>query len=144
MDVYRGGSHVDWIASELASRIRDKLAKKAKTLKPADVKAGLGIAVVLVGFKNPEFGSQAKDSLENSAGDVARHLAGKIDLDKLAKKVCETREIVDPITEALEIREQLKAKRELERAKKIRVSPGKWMAPVGKKKWLLLCEGQSA
>lgn len=144
IDVFRGGSHVDWIASELSSRVRDKLAKKHKNIRPGDVKSKIGLAVVLTGFKNPEFDSQSKESLKNSAADVAKHLAGKIDLDELAKQVLKRPEIVDPVVDAFKLKEELKARQQLRKAKKIRVSPGKWMGPVGKKKWLFLCEGQSA
>lgn len=87
LDTFRGGSHVDYVAGELAGRIRDKMEKKLKGLKPADVKRRLGLAVVLTGFKNPEFGSQSKETLDSSVSDVAAHLAGKIDFAKLAKRV---------------------------------------------------------
>ena len=82
LNTFLGGSHVDYIANEITSRIRDKLVKKYKTLRPGDIKNKMGLAVVLTGFNNPDFNSQSKEELKNSWSDIGKHLAGKIDFDK--------------------------------------------------------------
>jgi DNA gyrase/topoisomerase IV subunit B len=144
IDTTRGGTHVDNITMEIANRIRDKLSKKYKSIRPGDVKSKLGIAIMLTGFVNPQFDSQTKESLANSNADVLHHLDGKFDFDAFAKKVLKNDAIIEPIVETFKIKEELKARQELKRAKKVKVRSDKYMAPIGEHKYLALCEGASA
>lgn len=57
IDTTRGGTHVDHVSMEIANRVRDKLVKKYKSIRPGDVKNKLGIAIMLTGFQNPQFDS---------------------------------------------------------------------------------------
>ena len=57
IDIKKGGTHIDYIAYELVSRVRDKLVKKYKNIKPADIKNKISLVVFFTGFANPEFDS---------------------------------------------------------------------------------------
>ena len=144
IDMIKGGTHVDYISYELTSRIRDKLIKKYKSIRPGDVKNKLSLVVFFTGFANPEFDSQTKESLSNSQGDITRHLDGKLDFDMFAKAVFKNEAIIDPIIETFKIKEELKARRELKAVKKTKVRSDKYMGPIGSRMYLALCEGASA
>ena len=141
---YRGGSHVDHVSWEVCNRIRDKLVKKYKTIRPGDVKNRLAMAVILTGFKNAEFDSQTKESLSNSSAQIKAHFADKIDFDEIAKTILKTPEIVDPIVETFKIKEELKARQALKTSKRVKVKSDKYFPGIGDKKYLFLCEGMSA
>lgn len=141
---YRGGSQVDYVCGEVCNRVRDKLIKKYKSIRPGDVKARLGVVVFLTDFENAQFDAQTKESLANTPGDISRHLGGKIDFDALARQVLKTAPIIDPIVNAFRVKEELKARSELKASRKVKVRSDKYFLPVGEKKYLFLVEGQSA
>lgn len=146
IDTVRGGIHVDNITMEIANRVRDKLVKKYKSIRPGDIKNKLGIAIVLTNFMNPQFDSQTKESLANSNADILKHLDNKFDFDKLAKLVLKSEAIIDPIIETFKIKEELKAHQELKKVKKVKIRSEKYMTPKDGTgtKYLALCEGASA
>lgn len=146
IETFRGGEHIDFISYEISSRIRDKLIKKYKNIRPGDIKNKMCLAIILTGFVNPQFDAQTKESLSNSASEVNRHLNGKIDFDDYAKRILKNDAIIDPIVETFKIKEELKARQELKQAKKIKVKSDKYMSPMSGtgQKYLFLCEGQSA
>ena len=144
LDLRKGGTHVDYISFEIASRVRDKLVKKYKNIKPADIKNKMSLVVFFTGFANPEFDSQTKESLSNSQSDITRHLDGKLDFDRLAKSVLKNDAIIGPIVDIFKLKEELKARKELKAAKKVKVRSEKYMAPIGEHKYLALVEGNSA
>lgn len=140
----RGGSQVDFVAGEIATRVKEKLAKKYKSIRPGDVKNKLALVVFLTDFENAQFDAQTKESLANSNGDISRHLAGKIDFDALAKAVLKCDAIIGPVVDTFRIKEELKAHSQIKASKKVRVNSDKYMAAIGKKNYLCLCEGLSA
>lgn len=144
LNTFLGGSHVDYIANEITSRVRDKLVKKYKTLRPGDIKNKMGLAVVMTGFKNPDFNSQSKEELKNAWSDISKHIDGKIDFDAFAKKLLKNDAFIDPIVETFKIKEELKARQELKKAKKVKVKSDKYFPGIGEKKYLFLVEGLSA
>ena len=144
LNTFRGGSHVDFVTGEITNRIRDKLVKKFKNIRPGDVKNKICVAVIMTGFKNLESDSQTKESVKNSYADISRHIDGKIDFDGFAKKILKNDAIIEPIVETFKIKEELKARQELKRVKKAKVRSDKYMSPIGEQKYLFLCEGQSA
>ena len=139
-----GGVHVDYIANAIVNPIRDKLVKKYKALKPADIKNRLGLVVFLKDFENPQFNSQTKDELKNPMSDVAKHINGKIDFEKLAKDIMKNDAIMSPIIDMFKLKEELKARQELKQAKKTKVKSDKYFPGIGEKNMLLLVEGLSA
>lgn len=57
MYMARGGNHVDFIMNSVVSPIREKLSKKYKAIKPADIKNKMTLVCFLREFPNPKFDS---------------------------------------------------------------------------------------
>lgn len=139
-----GGVHIDYVLSKLIGPIKDKLERKCKNIKPADIKNRIGLVVFLKDFENPQFHSQTKDVLANEMSAVARHVGDAIDFDKFAKVILKNEAIINPIVDIFKLKEELKARSELKKVKKIRVKSDKYMSPIDKREYLALCEGASA
>lgn len=144
LNCVRGGSQVDYVAGEICSRVRDKLIKKYKSIRPADVKNRLGLVVFLTDFENAQFDAQTKESLANANGDISRHLGGKIDFDNIAKQVLKNDAIINPIIETFKIKEEMKARSEIKASKRVKIKSDKYMGSIGDRKYLCMCEGLSA
>ena len=139
-----GGVHVDYVSWQIVNPIREKLARKYKSLKPADVKNRLSMIVFLNEFENPQFNSQTKDELKNPVSDVSSYFGNSVDFERFAKQILKNEAIINPIVDMFKLKEELKARQELKKVKKIRVKSDKYMSPIGEQKYLFLCEGQSA
>jgi DNA topoisomerase-2 len=144
MHMSRGGSHVDHISWNIVNPIREKLCKKFKSIKPADIKNRMTMVVFLRDFPNPKFDSQTKETLTNSTSDVAKYLGDALDFTKFAKTILKNDAIIEPIVEMFKIKEEMKARSELKKIKKVKVRSDKYLSPVGTQKYLFLCEGASA
>lgn len=143
LNCVRGGSQVDVVAQEICSRVKDKLVKKYKSIRPADIKNRMGLVVFLTDFENAQFDAQTKESLSNSRGDILSHLKD-VDWDDLAKVVLKNASIINPIVETFKIKEELKARSEMKIKKRTKIKSDKYMSAIGKNRHLLLCEGLSA
>lgn len=144
MHMSRGGSHIDYISNQIVMPIRDKLSHKYKTIKPADIKNKFTLVVFLRDFINPKFDSQTKETLTNNPSEISAYLNNSVDFEKFTKQILKNEFIIDPIVETFKIKEELKARQELKKVKKVKVKSDKYMSPIGEQKYLFLCEGQSA
>jgi DNA topoisomerase-2 len=149
LDICKGGNHTDFISHEIVSRLRDKIIRKYKTVKPGDIKNKIRIVTIFRGFSNVQFDSQTKERLTNSMGAVRDFLGMESkDWDTMARKILRMPEIYDPIIESFKIKEELKqrlALKELNKgAKKKKIRCEKYYAPIKHHKYLALCEGDSA
>lgn len=144
MHMSRGGSHVDYMSWQIVSPIRDKLVKKYKTIKPADIRNRLSIVVFMRDFPNPKFDSQTKETLTNAQSEISSYLNGKIDFEKLARDIMKNDAIMSPIIDMFKLKEELKARQELKQAKKVKVRSDKYFPGIGDRKYLFLVEGLSA
>ena len=141
----RGGSHVDFIVNNVVNQIRDKLVKKFKTLKPADVKNRLTAIVFLRDLPNPKFDSQTKETLTNAQSEISKFIGDQINFEQFSKNILKNDAIIDPIIESFKIKEELKARSEFKGSRKTKIKSDKYLPPVGRdKKFLALCEGLSA
>ena len=140
-----GGTHVDIISYQIVSRIRDKLAKKFKTIKPGDIKNKLMIVAFLKNVKNTKFNSQSKEKITNGAAEINAYF-GEIPFDQLAAKILRNKAIIDPITEVYRIKEEFRKRQELKGLQKTvkKIKSDKYLPSIGKRKFLLLVEGESA
>ena len=137
-----GGTHIDIISLNIVNRIRDKLVKKFKSIKPGDIKNKLFIIAFLKEFPNPKFNSQSKEKITNSNAEMNDYL-GEIDYENFVKKILKNKDIIDPITEVYKIKEELKRRQEmksLNAPKKIKND--KYLPPIGESKYLLIVEGE--
>ena len=145
----RGGTQIDYILSKVITDIREKISKKYKAIKPADIKNRLGIVCFFKGFPNCEFDSQTKETLTNSVGDITSYFQREqVDLDKFTAKILKQKEIIDNITEMFRLKEELAEKKELAKLSKVKkeIDSEKYYPPIGKtaKKYLMITEGFSA
>lgn len=140
-----GGTHIDIIASNFVSRIRDKLLKKYKTIKPGDIKNKLMVIAFLKNVKNPKFNSQAKEKITNSVAEINKYF-GDIPYDVISSKILKNNAIMDPIVEVYKIKEELKRRQDMKDLGKTtkKIKSDKYLPPIESKHYLLLTEGASA
>ena len=145
LKIPEGGTHIEVISNQIVSRLREKLCKKYKTLKPADIKNKLMIIAFLRDFPSPMFNSQTKEKLTNSTAELTEYYNGDCDYEAFSKKILKNSAIIDPIVEVFKIKEEFKKRQELkslEKPKKIKNE--KYTPPIGNRDYLFICEGFSA
>jgi len=140
-----GGTHIDIISNNIVTRLRDKLLKKYKTIKPGDIKNKLMIVAFLKNVKNTKFNSQSKEKITNGAAEINEYF-GEIPYDNIVNKIFKNSAIIDPITEVYRIKEEFKKRQELKDLNKTvkKIKSDKYLPSIGVKKYLLLVEGESA
>ena len=140
-----GGTHIDILSYQVVSRIRDKLVRKYKTIKPGDIKNKLMIIAFLKNVKNTKFNSQSKEKITNGAAEINSYF-GEIPYDQIVNKLSRNKDIIDPITEVYRIKEEFRKRQELKGLQKTvkKIKSDKYLPSIGQKKYLLLVEGESA
>jgi DNA gyrase/topoisomerase IV subunit B len=143
-----GGRHINIISDDIVNPIREKLVKKFKTIKPADIRNKIRLVVLMNNFMNAKWDSQTKEVLKNSDKEIRDYLSQKdykTDVDKLVKKIQKNEDIMLPITELFLLKEQAKQNAELKKlTKKKKIKSEKYLPAFGEKKYLFLTEGESA
>lgn len=141
-----GGTHIDIITRAVVDRVRDKLSRKFKSIKPADIRNKLMVIAFLQGVPGTKFNSQSKEKITNSITEINAYFnkEKEIPYDSLVNKILRNKEIIDPITEIYRIKEEFKKRQELKSLNKpkTRIRSDKYLPPIGKKKYLFLAEGQ--
>lgn len=140
-----GGTHIDILSYQVVSRIREKLERKFKSIKPGDIKNKLMIVAFLKNVKNTKFNSQSKEKITNSTAEINAYF-GEIPYDQICAKILRNPAIIDPITEVYRIKEEMRKRQELSDLNKPvkKIKSDKYLPSIGTKKYLLLVEGQSA
>ena len=143
----RGGSHIDYIVDKVVTPIREKLIRKYKSIKPADIKNKLSMVVFLRDFPNLKFDSQTKETLTNLPSEITKYFGDSVDFEKLAKNILKNEYILDPIVETFKLKEEVKERVALKQAgkSKVKVDATKYISPTGNsKKYFVIAEGFSA
>lgn len=145
----RGGTQIDYILNKVITDIREKVSKKYKAIKPADIRNRIGVVIFLKGFLNCAFDSQTKKKLTNSWGEVGDFIRdNQLDMDGFTAKILKEKEIIDNITDLFRLKEELAEQKELAKLNKGKkeVESDKYFGPIGKtgKKYLMITEGFSA
>lgn len=149
LDMLLGGTHEAIIVRDISYALRDIIHKKHKLdMSPAEIKRGLRLVFIGRNFPNMEFDSQTKERLTNSE-KVVREWLSPFDNVKIAKKIFECKEIIDPIIEAKLAKQLAAEKRAVTIAlkKQAKKHVEKHLAAKSNNpddKILLLCEGDSA
>ena len=144
-DTYDGGTHVDYILSQILSQLREFFQKKHKVdVKPSELKNHIFLFLNAT-VVNPSFSSQTKEKLITEVKDFGFTYEVT---DKLIKSILKS-EIVNSILDWIEQKknaEENKLARELNKnAGKIKVD--KLIDAKGKERWkcsLAIFEGDSA
>jgi len=149
LNIKKGGSHVNYVSNKIVDQIREKVSKKFKNIKPADIRNRLSIVLFMKDFPNLQFDSQTKEQVTNSQADLTEYFEeNEIDFDAFTTKILKNKEILDNITEMYRLKEELAEKKELAKLTKTKkeVESKKYYPPIGKtaKKYLMLTEGESA
>ena len=116
-----GGSYNDWIINNIVEVMVGFIKKKYKVdVTKSSVKNGLALVLFARNFTNPQFDSQTKERLTNTAGQVKAHYeAAKIaDFDTIARKIMACDDIIEPIVEAQVAKKAAADKRALALAQK--------------------------
>ena len=143
----RGGSHIDYIVEKVVTPVREKLIKKYKSIKPADIKNKLSLVVFLRDFPNLKFDSQTKETLTNLPSEITKYFGDSVDWEKMAKAIIKNEYILDPIVETFKLKEEVKERVALKQAgkSKVKVDATKYISPTGNsKKYFFIAEGASA
>lgn len=137
-----GGTQIDYISNNIVYKLRDKIAKKYKTIKPGDVKQKLFIVITMKDFKNPKYETQTKEKLTSPTKDISDYFSD-IDFDKLVNKIYANKSIIDPIIDYFRIKEEFKKKQELKSLDKQpkKITSEKFMSPIGDWNRIFICEG---
>jgi DNA topoisomerase-2 len=145
LNLVDGGTHIDYISDGIIKVLRDKIVKKYKTIKPADVRRKLFIVCIMKDFKGPKYETQTKEKLTNPGKDI-REYFGDFELEKFANKVYGNKSITNSIIDYFRIAEEFKKNQELKGLdkKKKKIKSDKYTKPVGKPEVLMVCEGKSA
>ena len=140
-----GGTHIDILSQQIVSRIREKLERKFKSIKPGDIKNKLMIVAFLKNVKDTKFNSQSKEKITNGTADINAYF-GEIPYDQICAKILKNAAIIDPITEVYRIKEEFRKRQELNELNKTvkKIKSDKYLSSIGAKKYLLLVEGESA
>lgn len=145
----KGGSHIDYISTEISNRGRELLRKKYKEIKPTDIKNKLSMVVFMNDFKNMKFDSQTKESLTNLTSEVRDYFknGNYLDWDPFVKRIIQNPSIQENIVEFFKLKEEIKKKKlvqSLSGNRKGRVQSENYFPPIGEKKYLFITEGASA
>jgi DNA topoisomerase-2 len=140
-----GGTHMNYISDGIVKVLRDKIIKKYKTIKPADVKRKLFIVCIMKDFKGPKYETQTKEYLANPIRDIKEYFKD-LDLDKFSDKVYKNKAITESIIDYFRIAEEYKKKKDLKGLDKVKkkIKSEKYTKPVGEPDVLMICEGKSA
>jgi len=142
--ISEGGNHINYVMNEIISRMREKLIKKHPEIKPGDIKNKIRVIVFFNNFIDPKFNSQTKDTITNSISEIREYL-GDINWEKLVQQILKNETIIDPIVEIYKIKEEFKKRQDLKGlSSNKKISVEKYLPPIGEKKYLTLCEGDSA
>lgn len=141
LSIKDGGTHIDTITSNIVDRLREKLLRKYKTIKPGDIRNKLFVVAFCRNFPNPKFNSQTKEKITNAPSEVSKYLDAP--WDTLAQKVMKNPGIIDPITEVYKIKEEMKRRQDLKSLSKVRkIKNEKYLPPTRKQKYLMIVEGE--
>jgi len=144
-DCINGGNHIDYIHSEIIGRIKEKLSRKYPNIKVGDIKNKLTYIINFREFVNPMFNSQTKENFSSNVNEIKEFLKD-VDWDDFVNKIVKNSAIMDPITEAFKIKEELKNRETLKKlgktSKDFRCE--KFLPATKNKKYFAICEGDSA
>ncbi len=144
INAYEGGNPFNFVADTVLNGMLDRLSKKFKTMKKGDIKNKVTIVAFIRNLPNPRFDSQAKSKCINPPSEV-KDLVKESIMDAFLRRIAKNDKIVLPIIEIFQAKEELRGMKDLAgmaKGKKVRCD--KYLAPIGPRKYLALCEGASA
>lgn len=144
-DCINGGNHIDYIHSEIVTRLKEKLNKKYKNIKVGDIKNRLSYIVNFREFLNPSFNSQTKENFSSNVSEIKAFLKD-VNWDEFVNKIYKCDEIINPIIESFRIKEELQNMKTMEKIGKTtsKFKCKKFLPATEDSKYFFLVEGDSA
>lgn len=150
LDTKNGGTHVECMVDGIYDELGPMIKRKHNIEIPkVRVKECLSLVIFVHGFNAPNFDSQTKERLSNTAGQFNAH--ANINYKKIAKDILDTPAIITPIIEAALARKNAAEAAALtkarKKAKKVEVAkhvPASGIDEEGVETTLFLTEGDSA
>lgn len=146
LNISGGGNHIDIINNEIISRLRENKIFKKYKITPGDVRNKIQLVVIMREFPKMEFDSQSKEKLTNSPAAIKQYF-DSIDWDHFVKDIAKKDSIIDPILINYKLKEELKnrlALKNMEKTDDKEIRCEKYFPSTGEKKYLAICEGDSA
>lgn len=145
LNVSKGGSPLNWCIDNIVDKMREKLERKCKGIKPSDIKNKLSLVLIFSGMFNPRFEDQAKTICENNYTQFKSQI-GDIDWNKITDKIIKNKNISQPIIDLFLIKQKAEEAKLLKKGDKdIQVRKVlKYMPSFKSKKGLVISEGDSA
>lgn len=150
INTVNGGTHVEYVIEELASRLIEQFKKKhGIEVTKSRIKECLTVVLMIRDMSNLRFDSQTKERLSSPNGDVKKAI--DFNFDKITKNFLACEDLVNPIIEAALVRklaaEKAAETKALKKAQKAtipkHVSPTNY-GKIGTGTQLFLAEGDSA
>lgn len=118
LHIKNGGTHIDYIMEQIINDLRPMIKRKFKVdILPNQIKQHLLLVSIMRNMVAPNFDSQTKERLTNAKKDVESYFKG-INFNRLAKKILETDEIIDPIVHAAVLKKEQAERAALRRKQK--------------------------
>lgn len=139
------GSNIDYFLDRVTLPLTTKLGKKYKGIKHGDIKNKLTMIVFFRGFKQAKFDGQMKEQFTSPHGKISEFL-GKIDFSKWVDKLYSSKPLIRPMIEIYAMKAELARRKELKGLEKTKtqVVSEKYTPSIGRRKFLIICEGASA
>jgi len=140
-----GGTHIDYLSNNIVRNIREKIIKKYKTIKPADIKRKLFFVIIMKNFKGAKYSSQTKELLTNSVKEISNYF-NEFDITDFSNRLYRNKEILESILDYFKIKEEFKRRQELKglQQNKKKIKSEKYMRAIGSNNMLFIGEGDSA
>jgi len=147
INVYNGGDVLEWAEKRVILPLVEKIQKKYKNIKAADIKNHLTFMVLVKNIPNPRFGDQIKSVCINTASqfpEIAKELLDKAMIDKFINKLYKNKVIMEPIIDIYRATQIMLENKKAKTAQKSKKTPAKYWPATKRKKRLFLSEGDSA
>ena len=140
-----GGTHIDLITDEIVKRLREKLSRRYKKIKPGDIKNKLFVIAFFKDFPNFKTDSQTKERLKNSNAEIREYL-GDFDFGKFVDKIYkQNKALIEEITLRYKIAQEMEERKAAKKATKGRKKDiAKYWKPSKDYKYMVFTEGDSA
>jgi len=146
VNAYEGGSTLEYVERRILIPVTEKLQKRYKNIKFADVRNKIFLIVVYRNIPNPRFTSQMKTATTNTPSkfpEIANEVL-EIAKSRFIDKIYKDKSITGPIIDFYKAKEMVQDKKEIDKTLKKIKTPVKYWKAGKQKKYFIISEGDSA
>jgi DNA topoisomerase-2 len=148
INVYQGGAILEWAEKKVIDPLVERVQKRYKNIKTADIKNKITFIVIVKNIPNPRFGDQIKSVCVNKASqfpEIAKELNEvKDELVRFVDRIYKDKVISGPIIDLYKANQLVQEAKKAKIVQKKTKTPAKYWPASKKKKRLFLSEGDSA